>query len=260
VARAPRPCDALAVFFKERLSREDGVLRGVMCVIPSAVAAQAIAAAGADFIVIDREHGPIGRETMRAMIAATAGTACSPLVRVPAIDEAEVKAALDAGAEGIVYPLIRSPEDVKRCVAYLSYPPTGSRGWGPFTAHSRYGTSLREYSGAVGAYVTCWVLIETAQAIEHIDAILEVPGLDVVVVAPFDLSSVLGVEGQFDSPVFVDAVATVERAVQKKIPLGGVALTREQSTALAAKGYRVLLNGFDVLMLEESTAALKNWQ
>ena len=100
------------MFLKERLRRDDGVLRGVMCVIPSAVAAQAIAAAGADFIVIDREHGPIGRETMHAMIAATAGTACSALVRVPAIDEAEVKAALDAGAEGIVYPLIRSEEDV----------------------------------------------------------------------------------------------------------------------------------------------------
>ena len=176
------------MFFKERLSREDGVLRGVMCVIPSAVAAQAIAAAGADFIVIDREHGPIGRETMHAMIAATAGAACSALVRVPAIDEAEVKAALDAGAEGIVYPLVRSAEDVQRCVAYLSYPPTGSRGWGPFVAHSQFGTSLREYSDAVGPHVTCCVLIETVEAIENIDAILEIPGLDLVVVAPFDLT------------------------------------------------------------------------
>ena len=248
------------MFFKEQLSRDNAVLRGVMCVIPSAVAAQAIAAAGADFIVIDREHGPIGRETMHAMIAATAGTACSVLVRVAAIDEAEVKVALDAGAEGIVYPLIRSAEDVQRCVAYLAYPPDGSRGWGPFIAHSRFGTSLREYSGAVGARVTCCVLIETVEAIENIDAILEVPGLDVVVVAPFDLSSALGVEGQFDSPVFVEAVATVERAARGKVPLCGVALTREHSTALAARGYRVLLNGFDVLMLKECTAAFKDWR
>jgi 4-hydroxy-2-oxoheptanedioate aldolase len=221
------------MFLKERLRRDDGVLRGVMCVIPSAVAAQAIAAAGADFIVIDREHGPIGRETMHAMIAATAGTACSALVRVPAIDEAEVKAALDAGAEGIVYPLIRSAEDVKRCVAYLTYPPNGSRGWGPFAAHSRFGTSLRDYPGAVGPHVTGCVLIETVEAIENIDAILEVPGLDFLVVAPFDLSSALGVEGQFDSPVFVEAVATVERAARNKVPLGGVALTREQSSTVS---------------------------
>ena len=92
---------------KDRLRRGDGVVRGVMSVIPAAVAAQAVAAAGADFIVIDREHGPIGREMMHAMISATAGTDCAALVRVPAIDETEVKVALDAGAEGIVYPLVR---------------------------------------------------------------------------------------------------------------------------------------------------------
>jgi 4-hydroxy-2-oxoheptanedioate aldolase len=247
------------MFFKERLSRDDGVLRGVMCVIPSAVATQAIAAAGADFIVIDREHGPIGRETMQAMIAATAGKACSALVRVPAIDEAEVKAALDAGAEGIVYPFIRSAEDVERCVAYLAYPPTGSRGWGPFVAHSRFGTSLDEYSATVGGRVTCCVLIESAEAVENIESIVQVAGVDVVVVAPFDLSGALGVEGRFDSPVFVEAVARVERALQQKIPLGGVAFTPEQSAALVARGYRVLLHGFDVLMLKERTAAFTAW-
>jgi 4-hydroxy-2-oxoheptanedioate aldolase len=248
------------MFLKERLSRNDSVLRGLMCAIPSAVSAQAIAAAGADFIVIDREHGPIGREAMHAMIAATAGTGCSPLVRVPAIDEAEVKAALDAGAEGIVYPLIRSPEDVQRCVAYLTYPPDGSRGWGPFVAHSRFGTSLPDYSGAVGTSVTCCVLIETIEAVENIDAILEVPGLDFVVLAPFDLSSALGVEGQFDAPVFVEAVSAVERAALGKVPLCGAALSEKQTAALAARGYRVFLHGFDVLMLKELTAAMMNWR
>ncbi|MGZ4280203.1 MAG: aldolase/citrate lyase family protein, partial [Solirubrobacteraceae bacterium] len=105
------------MFLKERLAREGDVLNGVLGAIPSAVAAQAIAAAGADFLVIDREHGPIGRESMQAMIAATAGTACAPLVRVPGIDAAEVKVALDAGAEGIFFPMVRSAADVERCVA-----------------------------------------------------------------------------------------------------------------------------------------------
>ena len=84
------------MFLRERLAREGEVLHGVLAAIPSAVATQAIAAAGADFILIDREHAPIGREAMHAMIAATAGTACGALVRVPGIDEAEVKVALDA--------------------------------------------------------------------------------------------------------------------------------------------------------------------
>jgi 4-hydroxy-2-oxoheptanedioate aldolase len=105
------------MFLKERLARESGVLHGVLGTIPSAVAAQAIAAAGADFLVVDREHGPIGREAMQAMIAATGGTACAPIVRVPGIDEAEVKVALDAGAEGIFFPMVRSADDIERCVA-----------------------------------------------------------------------------------------------------------------------------------------------
>jgi 4-hydroxy-2-oxoheptanedioate aldolase len=247
------------MFFKERLHSEEGVLHGVMCEIPSAVSAQAIAAAGADFLVIDREHGSIGREAMHAMIAVTAGTSCAPLVRVRAIDEAEVKAALDAGAEGIVYPLIRSAEDARRCVEYVTYPPEGSRGWGPFIAHSRYGTSLPEFSGTVGPNITCCLLIETAEAVEHVDEILSTPGVDLAVVAPFDLSSSLGVEGRFDAPEYVQAVDTVERAARGRVPLCGVAFTPEQSAALAAKGYRVLLNGFDVLMLKQLTAAFRTW-
>jgi 4-hydroxy-2-oxoheptanedioate aldolase len=247
------------MFFKQRLRDGAGVLHGVMAVVPSAVSAQAIAAAGADFLWIDREHGPIGREAMHAMIAATAGTACAPLVRVPAIDAAQVKVALDAGAEGIVYPMVRSAAEVERCVAFTRYPPDGIRGWGPFTAHARHGTTLAGYSAAVGPHVTCCVLIETAEAVEDIEAILAVPGLDVAIVAPFDLSCALGVEGRFDAPELTAAIAAVEAAARDRVPLGGVALAEDASRALAARGYRMVLNGFDTQMLAERTAAFRTW-
>jgi 4-hydroxy-2-oxoheptanedioate aldolase len=246
------------MFLKERLAREGDVLNGVMGTIPSAVAAQAIAAAGADFLLVDREHAPIGRETMHAMIAATAGTACAPLVRVPAIDESEVKVALDAGAEGVSFPMVRSAADVERCVALLRYPPDGSRGWGPFVAHSRYGTSALEYSSAVGPHITCWVQIETLEAVQSIEAIVRVPGVDVVIVAPFDLSMALGVEGRFDAPEFVEAVAAVERAAADAgLALCGVALDRERAAELEARGYRALLRGIDVFMLRAAVAAFR---
>src|SRR5919107_402106 len=108
------------MFLKERLAAGGEALGGVLNVIPAPVVTQAIATAGADFVMIDREHGPIGPEQLQAMIAATAGTKCAALVRVPKIDEAEVKAALDAGAEGIVYPLVRTVEDAERCVSYMT--------------------------------------------------------------------------------------------------------------------------------------------
>lgn len=247
------------MFLKARLSGEE-VLRGIINLIPSAVVTQAAAAAGADFVVIDGEHGPIGREGMHAMIASTAGTACAPLVRVPSIDAAEVKLALDAGAEGIVYPMLRTVEDAERCVSYMSYPPNGVRGWGPFVAHSRFGGLLGEYSREVAPHLTCCLLIETVEAVENIERILQVPGIDLAVVAQFDLSTALGAEGDFNSPAFVAALETIEHAVfASGVPIGGAALTAEQSASLIAKGYRVLIHGFDVLMLKQQITAFKTW-
>jgi 4-hydroxy-2-oxoheptanedioate aldolase len=246
------------VFLKERLAAGGDVLNGVLCAIPSAVAGQAIAAAGADFLVVDREHGPVGREAMQAMIAATAGTGCAPLVRVPGIDAAEAKVALDAGAEGLFFPMVRSAADVERCVAAVTYPPAGARGWGPFVAHARHGVSPGAYSGAVGPHMTCCVQIETLEAVKDIDAIAAVPGVDLVMIAPFDLSCALGIEGRFDDPRFVEAEAAVERAVLGAgVPLCGVALTAERAAELAGRGYRALLRGIDVFLLAEAVAAFR---
>jgi len=244
---------------RERLGRDGEVLHGVMATIPSAVSAQAIAAAGADFLLIDREHSPVGREALHAMIAATAGTACAPIVRVPGIDEGEVKLALDAGAEGVCFPMVRSVADVERCAALVRYPPAGTRGWGPFAAHSRHGMSAAEYLTDVGPQVTCWVQIETVEAVEAIEKIVRVPGVDVVIVAPFDLSMAVATAGRFDDPAFVEAVEAVERAAAGAgVPLSGVALDGERAAVLIARGYRVLLRGIDVFLLSGAVAAFRD--
>ena len=244
------------MFIRERLARDDEVLHGVMGTIPSAVSAQAIAAGGADFLLVDREHSPVGRDSMQAMIAATAGTACAPLVRVPRIDGAEVNVALDAGAEGIVFPMVRTVEDVERSVAAVRYPPHGTRGWGPFVAHSRHGSSPAEYAAAVGPHISCWIQIETLEAVEAIEDIARVGGVDVIVVAPFDLSMALGVPGRFDAPAFAEAVGAVERAaLAAGIPLSGLAFDAARAAELVGRGYRVLLRGIDVFMLSGAVAA-----
>src|ERR671920_1077325 len=129
---------------KQRL-RSGEILAGYVATIPSAFSVQAMAAAGADWIVIDQEHGAVGPESLHAMIAATAGTRCAPLVRVPRRDEAWVKPALDLGAEGIVFPQIRTAEEAAEAVALTRYPPSGRRGWGPFIAHARWDVGLFDY-------------------------------------------------------------------------------------------------------------------
>ncbi len=120
-------------------------------IIPSAVVTQALASAGADTIVIDQEHAPVGPENLHAMIASTAGTKCLPLVRVTKRDEAMVKLALDFGAAGIVFPLTNTAEEAAECVAMTRYPPHGRRGFGPFVGHSRWGTTFEKFERATTA-------------------------------------------------------------------------------------------------------------
>jgi len=118
---------------KSRMHGGSEVLSGFVNIIPSAVATQALASAGAHWLMIDQEHGPIGPETLHSMIAATAGTNCSPWVRVARREDFLVKTALDAGAEGIVFPLVTSADDAARCVSFTRYPPraseAGVRSW-----------------------------------------------------------------------------------------------------------------------------------
>ena len=245
---------------KQRL-RNGETLAGYVNIIPSAISVQAMAAAGADWIIIDQEHGPVGAETLHAMITATAGTSCAPLVRVPKCDEAWVKPALDLGAEGIFFPLVGTAEDAARCVALTRYPPRGQRGWGPFVAHARWGVGLFDYLPQRGDATVCMLLIETRAAVENIEAICQVEGLDGMVLGTFDLSTELGVSGRFDAPEMRDAVGHLERVIlEAGIPLGAAAFSREQTRALLDRGYRLPVHGFDVLMLGGLVRQTAEWR
>jgi 4-hydroxy-2-oxoheptanedioate aldolase len=244
---------------KERLRSGKEPLSGFVNVIPSPVATQAVAAAGADVVLIDQEHGPIGPESLHAMVASTAGTACSPWVRVPRRDEALVKTALDAGAEGIAFPLVNTAEDAADCVALTRYPPQGRRGWGPFVAHSRWGVNLFDYTDRRGSATVCGLWIETRRAIENIREICKIEGVDYLMIAPFDLSIDLGV--RLDAPELVEAVTHAERIIlDAGVPLAGAALTREATQAAVKKSYRLLWHNFDVLILKQFVRQTAEWR
>jgi 4-hydroxy-2-oxoheptanedioate aldolase len=231
-----------------------------MNIIPSAVVTQALASAGADAIVIDQEHAPIGPENLHAMIASTAGTKCLPFVRVTNRDEAMVKLALDFGAAGIVFPLTSTAEEAAECVAMTRYPPLGRRAFGTFVAHSRWGQSFEESLTQLSNTARCNLLIETKAAIENIDAICAVPGISTLVLAGFDLSVDLGCPGRFDAPEFLAAVEKFERAATAaNVPMSTAALTQEQVKSAAARGYSGVLLGFDILMLKNAAATAISW-
>lgn len=243
---------------KQKMTTPGARLSGVLCTIPSPVVTQALASSGMDCVIVDLEHGAVDIGTAHAMIAATQGTGCAPLARVTSIDETQVKRILDMGAEGIVFPLIRTAADAGRAVASMRYPPVGTRGFGPFIAQSRWNSTLMEYPRHQEALV-CILTIETREAVENIDAICAVPGIDMIVPAPFDLSTDLGVMGQFDHPDFIAAMSRVEAASKAAgIPLGNVARAKGQAEALFGRGYSFIAD-FDVLWLRDRAAEFRGW-
>ena len=227
-----------------------------MVTMPSVAMAQVLAGSGVDALIIDMEHGPIDLATAHAMIAATKGTSAVPLVRVPWAEPWLAKPLLDAGAFGINFPMVSSAALARQTVQAVRYPPVGARGYAPGYAPIRWGLPVAEYLRAANAEVINIVTIEESEAIAHLDEILAVPGIDVVVIASFDLSMSLGVPGRFDDPELLRLVALAEAKIRASgLALGGVALSAEAAAAKRRAGYQLLLAGFDVLMVEAAARA-----
>ena len=228
----------------------------LMVTMPSVAMAQVLAGSGVDALIVDMEHGPIDLATAHAMIAATRGTPAVPLVRVPWSEPWLAKPVLDAGAFGINFPMVSTAALARETVRAVRYPPTGARGYAPSYAPLRWGLPTEDYLRLADREVLNLVTIEEPAAIEALDEILAVPGLDVVVIASFDLSMAMGRPGRFDDPELRHLVAGAEAKIRAAgLPMGGVALTPEAARTKRAAGYRLLLVGFDVLMIEQAARA-----
>jgi 4-hydroxy-2-oxoheptanedioate aldolase len=224
---------------------------GVGITIPSSTVTQLLARAGFDWLMIDMEHGPIPIDQAHAMIAAMAGTPVSPLVRVPHTVPWLAKPLLDAGAAGIVFPMVTSRDDAVSAARATRYPPAGDRLWGPFYAPARYGMSIPDYLRDANAEIATIVLVEHPDAIERIEEIVAVDGIDAAVIGTHDLAVSMGYPGRLDHPAVLDAVARAETAIRDSpVVLGGNAFTPDQAAQLVERGYQLLALGFDWSLLQ----------
>ena len=175
------------------------------------------------------------------MIMATKGTNATPMVRVAANDPVLVKQALDAGAKGIVFPMVLTREDAENAVRSAKYPPNGERGWGPFQTQYQWGIDMFEYSRIADDNIGVTILIEHPTAIENLDDILTVPGLDCVAVVPFDLAVNMG---HRDGPGHPDVQAAISAASQKikekGIPTAALVTTAEQANQAISDGSQLI--------------------
>lgn len=201
-----------------------------------------------DFLWLDLEHSPISLESLQAhLIAARAGGA-PVLVRVPSSEVAWVKRVLDIGAEGVILPQANSLAEIEHFVAACRYPPLGRRGFGPRRATNYGRQELPAYLAAANREVFVAAQIETAAALEQLDAIVQLPGLDAVVVGPADLAGALANSpGQVDHPQVLEAIARIcSRARAAGLSVGiGMGPDPEYATRVIRLGVQWLQCGGD---------------
>lgn len=179
-----------------------------------------MAGAGFDLLVADGEHGPIATSDLVAMLIAVRASGVPLLYRVAANEPVRIMHALDAGASGVVVPQIRTVADAERAVAWCRYPPVGQRGIAPRRA-SGYGRGTADYLREANGLVTCCIQIETREALDDLDAILTVPGIDTILIGPNDLAAAIGHTGDIGHPDNEAAIARIlERARAHGVPAG----------------------------------------
>lgn len=225
--------------------------------IGSSYAAEGLGHAGYHSVTVDLQHGMLDFSVALGMLQALSATPAVPLARVPALDTACVMHLLDAGAYGIVCPMISTPEETAALVAACRYPPEGQRSYGPARG-LLYGGS--DYVARANAEIMAIPMIETAEAVERIDDILAVPGVDMVYLGPNDLAYAMDGRVVGPRPRSTDAIAHVlGRARAAGVPAGVFCADAAEARDRVAQGFALVTPGNDFGLLRRSaTAAVRD--
>jgi len=168
-------------------------VNGWLC-IPSSFSAETMAHQGWDSLTIDLQHGIVDYPAMISMLQAISTTDTVPIARVPWLEPGILGKTLDAGAYGVICPMINTREDAQKLVAYTHYVPRGTRSFGPLRAQLYGGADYFQHANDT---IVTFAMIETAHALDHVDDILSVEGLDAIYIGPADLSLALGCRPTF---------------------------------------------------------------
>lgn len=243
---------------KARLDADKPAI-GLLTAIPSPHNIQTLTGCGFDWLFFDMEHGPMSIESVYAMINATAGSQTAPIVRIPWNVHWLAKPVLDAGAMGIIFPMIRNAAEAAEAVKAVRYPPQGERGFGPFFASIRFGAEMRTYPDPADREIMCILLIEHKDAVDDIDNIVKVPGIDACLIAPFDLAMSYGHRDSADHEEVQAGIRKAETAIlNSPIHLGGLALSNDLANDMIERGYRLILTGFDTMLLQRAAGDILN--
>ena len=233
---------------KERIRRNE-VCLGAQIALTDPTVAEIFGRAGFDWLVIDTEHSAQSSLTVQAMLQAAAATDAVALARPLRLDVDEIRRFLDLGSPGVLCPFINSAAEARLLVSACRYPTAGIRGWGPRRA-AMHGFDNAEYLERANDAMICIPIIESSDAVDHIEEIVSVDGIDGVSVGPMDLSMSLGCFQQFTNPVYLKAVEKVREAcVRYGKAMGTGTYSGEHAASCIERGDSLLLVAGDDLFL-----------
>ena len=240
--------------FKQRLKKGETLI-GTIISLPAPEAAEIMSMAGFDWLFVDMEHTSLDFQTTQHILQVVdSRTPC--VVRVPSSHEAWFKKCLDMGATGIMAPQVNSAKHAKAIVEACKYPPLGGRSVGIARAHA-YGIAFDEYMNKANQETAIIVQIEHIDAVNQIDAIVEVSGIDALFVGPYDLSASLGKTGQVDDEEVRQAITRVRQsAAEAGIPVGIFGTSVAAVESYLRSGYQLIAAGIDSLLLAQAGQAI----
>ena len=234
--------------FRKRLKSRETLI-GTLITLGSPEVAEILAGAGFDWLFIDMEHGPLHSQTVQAILQG-AGTQTPCLVRVPCNAEVWFKQALDIGSAGVIVPQVNSKLEAENAVKWCRYPPIGNRSVGVGRAHG-YGASLQSYIDCANEQISLVVQVEHIQAVENVEEILTVPGLDAILIGPYDLSASMGKPGKVSDPDVQEAIRKVRDACwEHSMPIGIFGAVAEGVEVFMKQGFSLIAVGTDTIFLD----------
>ncbi|KAI6084412.1 Phosphoenolpyruvate/pyruvate domain-containing protein [Hypoxylon rubiginosum] len=248
---------------KNAFVKNEAASIGVWQTLPGQNVSRVLARAGVDWVMVDCEHGNIDDAAMHEAVPAIASCGVSPLVRIPDMQGWMIKRALDAGAHGILIPLLRSAEEARKIVAAAKFPPQGQRGLGSPFAMERFSPvpSMTEYLQQANESLLTMVQIETQEALDAVEEIAAISGIDVLFIGPFDLGNNIGhpiLDGVM-KPELEQAIDRILEATNKAgKKCGFFATSGEQAKKYADKGFHMISAALDTTLLQASLGTSLN--
>ncbi|MBN2610141.1 MAG: hypothetical protein JXB00_01150 [Bacteroidales bacterium] len=231
---------------KQRL-KAGKVHLGTFLSLGSSVASEIISKAGFDFVIIDLEHGVGNEKDILSQLQGVDNGVAASIVRVEGHNRQRVHRVLDLGAEGIMFPRIKTIDEAQKAINSLYYTPEGERGVAKMVRATNFGLNFNEYLANQKKDIIGIIQVETEEILDCLDDVSAIEGVDILFVGPMDLSMALGIFGQFDHPRFTEALKITSQAAAKAGKTCGVLLTNaEQFTGYYELGFRFFTLGADI--------------